>query len=267
MNRIIYRIVFFLFILENIFLFLLLIKVDLSDNMPQEIDENDSAGFNLCFYLKKNTIPPGKLEDNFPYEAYLNSVSFPSVEEIKSNLKCLDMFFKDSSMNRQVLSYALTDKLVARTKLKTYSPDSLLKIVQWAEKFQNYAKLDVDNNTDILYSTIYDSWMNFVSADLMENSKKKPSLKYDFEYKYLLSRCNEKQYSIPVKVTSFEKAILMLIYSDWGHLINASWHQSTWKLKALVFAFAIITVIGFSCIISKLLKIYKNLTQSTIHIK
>jgi len=241
----IFILVVILFLVLFGFIIIKITKADTSDKMPQS--RIYPLRYNsICDWPELATIKTDSLFFEFPYQKYNDSCNFWNVQSVKNDLNCLDSKFSfDSSMNRQVLSEALTSKLEKRVVayFSGYQPDSLIVIIQWAEKYRNYAELEPQN--ELFYKSIYDYWMGKVASTVTAYASEIPSRKYNFKFKYLLNRCVEQRYSPGTKVTSGEKAFNNLIYNNWGHLINASWNQTSVLQKIVFFTFFVFTLIGY----------------------
>ncbi len=153
--------------------------------------------------------------------------------------------------SQQILATTLTDSLQKRLAnvYNKYQPDSLIYLMQWAERFQYYA--EIDNKNKILFKVVYDYWMNFISDKLTGFSKETPSLKYAFKFKFLVAKCSERKYNIGLKVTATEKVIDNLVRSKWGHLFDASWNQASLLQKILLSLLVITFLYGIYCMILK----------------
>jgi hypothetical protein len=236
-------------------LFFKIVNADPSANIPQLEIVTDASAFDLATH-----IPNGAGYDvykQFPYTAYLDSANIRNIRAIKRDLSILDTLTHDPGSNRRTLSHALTEIRGGRLEYKfsEYQPDSLLVLIQWAEQFQYYAQFDQDN--DIFYQSIYTYWLGFATNKLAVFSRQDPSLRHDFKFKYLVARCNEKKFSTPVKVSSFEKVLDNILYSNWGHLIHASWNQSSWLLKTGMLLFFLVTAYGFFSLVKRIIRLKK----------
>jgi len=232
----------------------LIVRADTGDNIPQQRDYGYNSKFKLADHLTSNSIRNRDIDiiNNFPYKTYLDSANFHSIRAINNDVQTLDSLNAlDKRENRRVFSRLLTTELSPRNTayFVTYCPDSLLVLIQWAEKFQNYAELDPDN--ELLYQSVYHYWMDSIANTLQNFSEEMPSRKYDFKFKYLSTRCKEQRMSIGTKITSAEKGINNLIYGKWGHFINATWNQTSLLQKMLFLLIGSITLYGYFCIIKK----------------
>ena len=153
-----------LIILFIIIYFLALVtRVNYSEDIPIEKKIPYTAAFNLFRHLKISD--HNNLRDSFPYEIYLDSANLNDVLSISLDLAIMDTFNPGNEMlNQEVLSIALTEKLENRIKSKfhEYNPDSLIRILQWAEKFNAYAEIDPARAT--LFGVIYNHWLNYIPS-------------------------------------------------------------------------------------------------------
>lgn len=158
--------------------------------------------------------------------------------------------------NRQLISVALTDSLFEHYNrqghFKTFNPDFLTHLFQWAEKFNSYSEIEQSNS--LLYGSIYNYWGSKISNHLGTLSQTNTSLKYQYKFRFLQSRCDEKRFSVSAKVGQVEKVAYNLISHQWSHLLNASWNQASYIQLIVFFVFGVITVYGYFLIIKKILK-------------
>ncbi|MCU7551409.1 hypothetical protein OCK74_19965 [Chitinophagaceae bacterium LB-8] len=201
------------------------------------------------------------LLEQFPYGRYLDSANIQDIQSIKNDLAVLNEKFPGDSMrNMQLISIALTDSLYAQYEKKHYfqifDADFLTQLFQWAEKFNAYAEIEQSNT--LLYGSIYNYWGSKISNHLGELSKNNSSLKYEYKFKYLKSKCDEKRFSVATKVGQVEKVAYNLLSSQWSHLLNASWNQATYMQLVVFFVFGILTIYGYLLIIKKIIKRNEN---------
>jgi len=227
----------------------LIVGANQNDFMPQQKEIVSDCNFKLSQYLSR--IAPGQTEAQFPYKNYIDSTNTGNVSCILNDLKLLDSVTKNHNESESILATTLTTKLQDRidTGFSVYKPDSLILLMQWAEKFQYYG--EIDKNNELFFSSIFDYWLNYICTKLSNYASQKPSLKYDFKFKFLVAKCIEKRYNPSVKVTSFEKFVDNMIQSKWGHLANATWNQTSLTQKIVLVLFFVLTLYGILCIIQK----------------
>lgn len=225
--------------------------------IPQQEKPSDRR-IDLCSWKEIRSLNDSQILEHFPYQKYVEQSNFWSIASIKQDIICLDTIFRDKGRNRQTISFALTRNLATRLSpyLKNYHPDSLLILLQWAEKFKVYPEIDEENK--ILYLSIYDYWMDTIGHRLSELSIERPSRNHDFLFRYLFARCAEQRVSPAVKFTSTEKVINNIIYNKWGHFLNATWNQTSFLQKMVLFIFLFATFFGYVLIIQKIITFFSN---------
>jgi hypothetical protein len=204
------------------------INTDFSSSVPIEGPCKSTKRFLLSSHISQ--INSVNVDSDFPYKLYLDSASICDISSIQQNLEEMNLLFPKSaikiygiSSNQQVMSQALTNKLQARiqTSFILYNPDSLIQVMQWAEKFNAYSALAPGDS--MLYQSVFDYWMNFVSNNLAEHYAKDKSIKNDFSFRYINARCQEKGYGASVTESDTEKVVLYLNEGEWIYLINKFW--------------------------------------------
>jgi len=212
----------------------------LSESIPQPEIGRPAAPVDMdrCLYKSADS------SWNWSFDDYLDQVRSPSVSDVRYALAEMDRISRDTIFNRRKLSETLTRYRQKRMagSLERYQPDSLLSFIQWAEQFQFYAAFDEGNQ--IFYRSVFSYWMNTVGDKLAAFSQQSPELRHDLKFKYLVMRCKEKHYTIGVKVTSFDKFVENILYSNYGHLVHATWNQSSRALKSVFLLLFILLVMG-----------------------
>jgi len=229
-------------------------SADTGDDVPLQQLPAATPYFNMAACVKK---APAGSTFVFDYSKYLDSADIKSVSSIKNQLAAMDSITTDKNFNRRTLSIAITRELLHRmtNNNATYQPDSLLAIIQWAEQFEYFAAFDPANH--LFYRSIFGFWLDYVAEKLSGFSEHQPALRHNFKFRYLVTRCKEKNYTISIKVTSSEKFIDNLLYSNWGHLVHATWNESTWALKLGFLAVFALTCQGLVSMVKKI-KYRKN---------
>lgn len=236
-------------LLVLIFVLYFIVNTDHNNYLPQQRTYPTKPGFILKNHLKlPDTIGIIK---TFPYEIYLDSADTWNISSIKNDLKELDNTYHDQSANREALSEALSHRLYKRYEktLETYHPDTLIYLIQWAERFRSYAMIEPDN--EIFYNSVYDDWLKRISNLLPAYSTGNSTIRYSYKYKYIFSRCTELKFAPTIEVTKMEKVMDNIVQRKWAHLIESSWNQTSVVFKILVLLIFIITLYGYYCIIKK----------------
>jgi len=244
-NKIIVAITFLVIVV----LFFFLSKANNNDYAPVQGEAESNCTYNL--YSKLTGLNNKNIIAQFPYTDYLEHSNFNNIECLKKDLTDLDSVIKDPMLSQQILATTLTDSLKKKNNniYNTYQPDSLIRLMQWVERFKYYAEIDKPNQ--ILFNVIHTQWMQFISDKLALFAKENPTLKYEVKFKFLLAKCREAKFAPPIKVTATEKVIDNLVRSQWGHLFDASWNQASLLQKILLSLLVITFLYGIYCIILK----------------
>lgn len=232
-----------------IIIFLFLSKSNSDNYLPEQQIIEDNCNYDLkSSYNGNNNF---KDVNSFPTKSFLDSGNYKNVECLINTLNSLDTLTKDESLSIQILYSVLSDSLLKRDSsiFAHYNLDNLIRQMQWVEKLQCYAELDSKHRAFL--NPIYEFWMQNISDKLQSYSKDTTSIRYAFKYKFLVAKCNERKFNVGVKETSSEKVIGNLVRSDWGHLLDASWNQSTKLMKFIFIFFILIFFYGIYCITQK----------------
>ena len=229
-----------------VIIFLFLSKANNDSYLPEQQSINENCSFNLK--LSYNEKINFKEINSFPTKSFLDSGNYKNVECLINTLNTLDTLTKDSNISQQILFSILSDSLFQRdSNLYThYNLDNLVRQMQWVEKLQSYAEIDSRHRN--FFKVLYGYWMDSISNRLDQYSKDSTSIKYAFKYKFLIAKFHERQYNVGVKVTPIEKVIDNLVRSQWGHLFDASWNQSTKLMKGIFIFFIFVFFYGIYCI-------------------
>lgn len=211
-----------------------LVKTDYEANIPQERPCPFEAKFQLNHYLTR--VDASNISQKFPYKAYLDSANWCNIQTITSDLELMDKTNGDTELNRDVMAQALTETLELRLQksLQDFNPDSLIFLLQWAGRFNNYQELDEKNAQ--LYRRVHRYWFNLVSNKMGQYAEQHSSLKYNFKFKYIVASCHSKMFSPPIGYSGSEKIINNLIEQNFAYLFNRFWYSTgiVYKLVALV---------------------------------
>jgi hypothetical protein len=124
---------------------------------------------NTCFASENET---------FNHNAKNGIVSKYPIAVILNQLQHLEDTAKDIQKVQELYSVKLTNELEKQIapQFANYEPDSLLVLLQRAQKFKYYSKVDAQHQ--MLFEVINTYWMNFVANKLNDYYTKKDNLKY-----------------------------------------------------------------------------------------
>jgi hypothetical protein len=191
------------------------------------------------------------LQGKFPYQAYLKSNRYQDIYAIRSDLAYLERQYGQNGKNSEylkVLYISLSDSLLRQFagKYEKFDADEYIRLLQWAECFKYIALYEPKG--EMLYSSVYDYWVNFIAIKLTEFSNLNSNVKYDFKFRLLKAKLMEKGYTFSVKISSFDKFVFNITGNHWGHLIDSTWNQTS-VIQKLLFGFVALFSL-FSYIIS-----------------
>ena len=210
------------------------------------------------FDLRSNLSGVNKesLTAKFPYSTYLKSNNYQDAASIQKDLKILDSLVVDKMLVRGLISTVITDSLFNQnfSTSENSNLDSLNYRLQWAEKFKYYGESDPSSENQLLFQSIYDYWLSKISKNLTEYSNTNEKAKFNFQYRYLTAKCNEKRYNVSIKVSSLEKVIQNILGNKWAHLFEASWNQASLLQKIVIAILLIATSICYLITIKSFLR-------------
>ncbi len=188
--------------------------------------------------------------------SYIKMNTFCNVRGLENDITELKKITKNKSTTDSLIFDVLAYKLYNRDsgKIKNLDLSLLSDKFQWAEKFYFFSEID-STNAD-LFLGVYDFWIGRISDILRDHSVKQPDIIYTKQFNYLVARCNEKTYSVPVKVSNTQKFLHNLLNDKWSHLISATWSQSSLFQKIIFLLVFLVTVFSYYYSLSKLL--FKN---------
>lgn len=224
------------------------VKTDYSSNIPKERPCPSKPAFQLERHLTKANA--SNISESFPYQTYLDSADWCDVGAIVRDLHLMDSINADSiQLNREILGKALTEELEKSlvNSFVNYNPDSLILLLQWAVRFNNYQ--DIDKSNSKLYRIVYRHWFNFVSNHLGIYAKGNPEIKYDFKFKYLVAVCHAKSFSPPIGNTYGEKIINHFIEKNYSYLFNRFWNATGLLFKVVVTVGLAFLFYAFWCVL------------------
>ncbi|WP_157433391.1 hypothetical protein [Adhaeribacter aquaticus] len=225
------------------------LRSDFSGEVPEEEVCLPLPGFN---FNDLEGISSRNLYERFPYQQYLDSANYCDILAIQQDLAKLDSLFPENkiikpegfSVNQEIIVNALTTKLEERmgTSVKP-DLDSLIRQMQWAEKFNAYSQFTSTNLP--FYQSIYGFWMNHITNALDSYGEINRSITYNFKFKYLLTRCQEKGYYVTVKETKIEKIIFYINGEEWLYLFNKFWYSTGPSFKVSMVLLALLFVLPY----------------------
>lgn len=194
--------------------------------------------------------------DNIP----VNKVSILPLKNhsyfiLLDSLKKKDEISSNQQANQEYISVVWTTELQKKidSKFTQYNPDSIIMLIQWAEKFKTYG--EVDQNKSTLCNVIYTHWLNYCVNKMNQYYEENSGIKNDYKFKYIVSRCSEQQYYIAIGNTHLEKVIENITKANFSYLFNRFWIGSSVFIKTIVFGFIALFVFMISICIKFIKKL------------
>jgi len=230
-------------------------KANDDNYMPSISKEKLPRNFDLRNNIKD--LDETNIENNFPYVEYVSSQDFLNYTYFKQDLDEIKSKTKNDSKAQEILYKALTDTL-DKFKHEQYTAnlDSMIYLFQWADKYRVYS--DIDTTNAILYSAIHEFWITKISDKLAQLSKDNSTILTNFKFKFLVAKCDEIKYNMPLKISYTTKVVNYFIQKKWAHLFQASWNQASKLQISILFLFLTITIFSYITLIKYFLKSKNN---------
>lgn len=232
------------------YIFYNVIKVDYNSELPKETWSDEDNNWDFGAHLKAWD----KSQAHFPFGIFLDSADYSSVKRISYYLQIMDSLSSNFNENKRIISIALTDSLQSRINndLLKYNPDSIVKILQWIEGFNQAEHIDKKNAR--LYRVINAHWLNYISNRLAIYFDNEPNLKYDFKFKYIESICRSKSYAPPIGNSDIEKIAINIFESKFSYLFSKFWFDTGFLFKLVALLIITTTTYGYFLILKTHLK-------------
>jgi len=197
--------------------------------------KTDNENFkSVTLFTKAKTIPNYKLIDlttydslsfnNFPYNDYIKSRDLNNQKTLNNDLLILKGKTKSDFESNNILVTALTKELYP--KIWSTDLDTINQIMVWVDQL-NFKDSDIEDPVSLY-------WYNQFSSHLSNLAKLNPNSKYEFKYRYLSQRCNEKLVLVNTGNSNFEKVILNIIDQNWSYLFNRFWFSTSVLFKIIL---------------------------------
>ena len=198
-----------------------------------------------------SSIPSGELAVKFPYTTYSGGLNLGNSACVLAQYRAMDSSRPGAKdMIDQVFFSAVTDSLmsVRNLHLNSYSPDTALAVLGWAETCAQNAR--IDSRGGVFWNAAADYWFNHLAKTLTEQQAEEKDLKFDFRFRYLSHRLAERGYNVNMRESKVEKFKENLVAGNWVHLISATWNDSGLPLRAAYILLGLLLMAGVSAIVS-----------------
>ncbi|CAN5891017.1 hypothetical protein BH11BAC7_BH11BAC7_35470 [soil metagenome] len=188
-------------------------------------------------------------ENEFPvFENFIERRAFESGESLEAYCTTLNTNHISADSSVRVVFAFMTDSLLAYyAETLQYDPDKFHMLLLWAEPFQYYANKDTSQYA-VIYTAVYDYWLNKLSNAISHACAIQPALKYDKRFCYLCQRLGDAKYYSGLKYSGSEKVLENLISGKWAYLYDRFWLETSLAFRLLLLACILITIT--SCVYS-----------------
>ncbi len=209
-----------------------ILSTDFEFYIPSDKTNRDDKYFDI-----KSHLTPGfknNLTKTFPYNVYLDSANIFNIKNVLNDLALLDEFTQDSALNRDLFTRLLTEKLGDKigNSLILYNPDSLIYLLQWADGFYHFQKIDSTNER--FYRRVNRYWFNFISNKLGQFAETDPSIKYNVKFKYMVELCRARMFYPPIGNSNTEKVLNYFIEGKYSYLFQRLWFGTDIFFKLII---------------------------------
>jgi len=208
---------------------------------------NNNNDYNIIQDLQIDSIT--KLKD-FPYNKYLNSENIGNVKSIDKSLNILSSIIQDTLSAQDTLSKALTIMLYKKYSPKEY--DTLNMFLNWSDNLLLLAEKNKANK--YFYKGLNDYWYTEI-AKCIENKKID---KYNFKYRYLSQKCQDKKYNVDTEMSTFDKVIFNIIEGKLSYVLKRFWGNTGVIFKIFIFLGIVITLFSYYTLIKNIKSKLKN---------
>lgn len=206
---------------------------------------------NLDSIIRSNNI--SNIDSLFPYEKYLGSDNWKTVDGVRKDLSILDSLKIDPNTTNNIIATTLTSNL---RMWDNQNLDSLNLLLGWAEKF-NPINVASDNHK-IVYQSVFNFWGSEISKKLQDINASNSSARYSYKFNYLQMRCCELRFGCGGRDDGLTKIVKYFIEKKWFYLAKRAWFGTSWIPKLIIITFIISVIYGYICIFQKHLKTKKN---------
>ena len=177
--------------------------------------------------------------------------AFTHTMVIFANLK--NLYMREIQF-REALREAMNEEMRRNDRVFLMGEELIFSNNQFADDIVTIQKNSDDiKETKKIDNTKIDS-VSKISKNLSEYSENNVNAKFNFEYRYLTAKCNEKRYNVSVKVSPLEKVIQNILGNSWAHLFEASWNQASVLQKIIVAVLLLATCFCYGVTIKHFIK-------------
>lgn len=209
-----------------------ILSTDFEFNILSDKSGHIENGFEIKQYLKPEF--KKNITKSFPFNSYIDSADIFNIKNVLNDLDSMDKFNENLRLNRDLFTTLLTEKLVNKIQnsLIIYKPDSLIFLLQWADGFYHYQKIDKKNER--FYRRVNRFWFNLISNKLGQFAETDPSIKYNIKFKYMVELCRARMFYPPIGNSNTEKVLNYFIEGKYSYLFQRLWFGTDIFFKLII---------------------------------
>ena len=181
----------------------------------------------------------------FSSAEYLKLTPFCSPIKVTKDLKHLAKLYGNNEKAEDFLYHVLCDsnRKINIEWVKGLKYQKMMDLLESAERYRYHRKLNPEYK--YFFRGVHRFWLNKVSTHLEYELLQQRTLKFNPEFRILVSKCAQNNYHIAIKYTYPEKVSFYLAEGRYAYIWNRYWHNSRWFEKLAGLIWVIATFIGY----------------------
>lgn len=198
------------------------------------------------------TVSSGNMEKTFPYQRFLDSASWWSINTISATFSELKSIQNNNHQQiEDVLHKCLADTLLSRNWVNDL--DSMELLLDCSEKYLSYAEARPEYAN--FFGRVAESWSIHVSQRLGELAVADKSVKQSFKFQYLVQHSSCMMYPPNISQDKIEKLERELSEGNYTHILRRFWYGTSIVFKCIIILplllFLVVFFYGCICICQK----------------
>lgn len=189
----------------------------------------------------------------------LDSINWCRPENIINRLNTINLYESDSLTQALIIeTYTTKIEKYFESQLNNYNPELLISLLHWAAKMYDCQDVLRENEYRV-FRVVSNYWLNQISDRLYVYHANNPSIKYRFDFKYIVAICQARGFFPPIGYSTSEKLVNYLIEQRFGYILSRLWYSTNWFFKGSFALFLTVVIYAlYSFFIHAFDKIFKN---------
>lgn len=160
-----------------------------------------------------------------------NILCFPN--RLNRDFDSLSVIFNDEMHAEDFLYSILTDTIFKRDQkfFDGFNPKKLMSYIVFSEKMK---ALNTEKRYKYFYMGVSRFWLNKISNHLIECMSIERDLRFDPQFRVLVSRCAQNGFHIPIAYSSADKVTEYLIQSRYSYVLGRIWLRTSILQKTVI---------------------------------